>query len=144
MLRKVGWICFLPPKSLHQEIPNLDQRIYWLDILAVQGTLKNLLSSVQFSPSVVSESLQPHGLQHTKLPCPSPTPRIAQTNIHRVSDAIQPFHPLSSPSPPAFNLFQHQGLFQCKICCILHNFISYTSSSSSCSFLNRGSLLSKS
>ena len=32
---------------------------------------------------------------------------LAQTHVHRVSDAIQPFHPLSSPSPPAFNLSQH-------------------------------------
>ena len=37
---------------------------------------------------------------------------LAQTHVHRVSDAIHPFHPLSSPSPPAFNLSQHQGLFQ--------------------------------
>ena len=36
---------------------------------------------------------------------------LAQTHIHWVSDAIQPSHPLSSPSPPAFNLVQHQGLF---------------------------------
>ena len=36
----------------------------------------------------------------------------AQTHVHGVSDAIQPFHPLSSPSPPAFHLAQHQGLFQ--------------------------------
>ena len=34
---------------------------------------------------------------------------LAQTHVHRVSDAIQPFHPLSSPSPHAFNLSQHQG-----------------------------------
>ena len=39
-------------------------------------------------------------------------PKLAQTQVHRVSDAIQPSHPLSSPSPPAFNLTQHQGLFQ--------------------------------
>ena len=32
-----------------------------------------------------------------------------QTLVHRVHDAIQPSHPLSSPTPPAFNLFQHQG-----------------------------------
>ena len=38
--------------------------------------------------------------------------KLAQTHIHRVSDAIQPSYPLSSPSPPALNLFQHQGLFQ--------------------------------
>ena len=37
---------------------------------------------------------------------------LAQTHVHQVSDAIQPSHPLSSPSPPAFNISQHQGLFQ--------------------------------
>ena len=36
----------------------------------------------------------------------------AQTHVHWVSDAIQPSHPLSYPSPPAFNLSQHQGLFK--------------------------------
>ena len=39
-------------------------------------------------------------------------PEFAQTHIHWVSDAIQPSHPLSTPSPPALNLFQHQDLFQ--------------------------------
>ena len=39
-------------------------------------------------------------------------PELTQTNVHRVSDAIHPPHPLSSPSPPAFNLSQLQGLFQ--------------------------------
>ena len=48
----------------------------------------------QFSRSVVSDSLRPHGLQHTKLLCPSPT------HVCKVSDAIQASHPLSSPSPP--------------------------------------------
>ena len=38
-------------------------------------------------------------------------PEFSQTHIHRVGDAIQPSTPLSSPSPPAFNLSQHQGLF---------------------------------
>ena len=38
-------------------------------------------------------------------------PEITQTHDHWVSDAIQPSHPLSSPSPPSFNLSQHQGLF---------------------------------
>ena len=37
---------------------------------------------------------------------------LAHTHVHQVGDAIQPFHPLSSLSPPAFNLSQHQGLFQ--------------------------------
>ena len=39
-------------------------------------------------------------------------PELTQTHVHRVSDATQPSHPLSSPSPPTFNLSQHQGLFQ--------------------------------
>ena len=42
-------------------------------------------------------SLRPHGLQHTRLPCPSPTPELAQIHVHRISDAIQPSHPLSPP-----------------------------------------------
>ena len=52
-------------------------------------------------------------------PCSTPglpvnyqLPELAQTHVHRVSDAIQLSHLLSSPSSPAFNLFQHQGLFQ--------------------------------
>ena len=37
---------------------------------------------------------------------------LVQTHVHRISDAIQPSHLLLSPSPPAFNLSQHQGLFK--------------------------------
>ena len=69
-------------------------------------------ASVQFSRSVMSGSLQPNGLQHARLPCSSPTPGACSTHVHRVSDVIQPSHPLSSPSPPALNLSQHQGHFQ--------------------------------
>ena len=39
-------------------------------------------------------------------------PKFTQTRVHWVGDAIQPSHPPSSPSPPTFNLSQHQGLFQ--------------------------------
>ena len=39
-------------------------------------------------------------------------PKLAQTHVHQVSDVIQPYHPLSSPSPPAINVSQHQGLFK--------------------------------
>ena len=60
----------------------------------------------------MSDSLQPHGLQHARIPYPSPTPGAAQTHIHQVSDAIQPSHPLSSVSPPAVNISQYQGLFK--------------------------------
>ena len=167
------------------------------------------ITSVQFSRSVVSDSLRPHGQQHARPPCPSPTPRVrlnpcpssrwchptisssvvpfsscpqsfpasgssptrklfasggqrigasastlvfpmnqfssvqfssviqscptlydpidcrmprfpvyhqlpelAQTHVHRVGDTIPPSHPLTSPSPPTFNLSKCQGLFQ--------------------------------
>ena len=63
--------------------------------------------------SVMSNSLRPHGLQHARLPCPSPTPGAYPNSCPRwVSDVIQPSHPLSSPSPSAFSLSQHQSLFQ--------------------------------
>ena len=71
-----------------------------------------LFSSVQFIHSVMSDSLWLHELQHARPPCPSPTPGVHQTQVHRVGDAIQPSHPLSSPSPPAPNPSQHQSLFQ--------------------------------
>ena len=46
------------------------------------------------------------------LPVHHQLPESTQTHVHRVSDAIQSSHPLSSPSPPALNLSQHQGLFK--------------------------------
>ena len=46
------------------------------------------------------------------LPVHDQLSKLAQTHVHRVSDAIQPSHPLSSPSPPTFSLSQHQGLFK--------------------------------
>ena len=69
-------------------------------------------SSVQFSRSVVSDSLRPHE-SHSRpgLPVHHQLPEFTQTHVHRVSDAIQPSHPLSSPSPPAPNPSQHQSLF---------------------------------
>ena len=69
--------------------------------------------SVQFSSVAQScltlcdpmDSSMPGFLVHHQLP------ELAQTHVHQVSDAIQPSHPLSSPSPPAFNLSRYQGLF---------------------------------
>ena len=79
----------------------------------------------QFPTAVIVPTLQ---FSSVTLPCPTlcnptdcSTPgfpvhcqllELPQTHVHRVRDAIQPSHPLSSPSPPAFNLSQHQSLFQ--------------------------------
>ena len=79
---------------------------------------KNLLPlvpllKVQFS-SVAQLSLtlcDPMDCSMPDLPVHYQLPGITQTHVHQVSDAIQPSH-LSSPSPPTFNLSQHQGLFQ--------------------------------
>ena len=67
--------------------------------------------SVQFSCSVVSNPLPLQGLWHARL-LYHQLPGLAQTHVHQVGDVIQPSYTLSSPSPPAFNLSQHQVLFQ--------------------------------
>ena len=71
-----------------------------------------IISSVQFSCSVMSYSLRPHECSMPGLPVHHKLPEFTQTQVHRVSDAIQPSHPLASPSPPAPNPSQHQSPFQ--------------------------------
>ena len=83
------------------------QKIYNVVILWV-----NLENSVQFSCSVVSDSLRTHGLQHARFPVHHHLPEFTQTHVHWVRDAIQTSHPLQPPIPFAFNLSQHQGLFK--------------------------------
>ena len=71
-------------------------------------------SSVQFSHSVVSGSLWPHGLQHARLPCPSPTPGACSNSCPTNWWSIQPSHPLSSPSPhsifPSIKVFSNESV----------------------------------
>ena len=67
------------------------------------------LSSVALSCPTLCN---PMHLRTPGLPVHHQLPEIIQTYVHRVSDAIQPSHPLSSPSPPAPKHSQHQGLFQ--------------------------------
>ena len=70
--------------------------------------------TVQFSHSVMSDSFRPHPMNRSipGLPVHHQLLEFTQTHIHRVGDAIQPSHPLSSPSPLAPNPSQHQSLFQ--------------------------------
>ena len=76
------------------------------------GVLAPSQVQVQFSHSVVSDSLRPHELQHARPPCPSPTPGVHSDS--RPSSRQR--HPVVSsavvPSPPAPNPSQHQSLFQ--------------------------------
>ena len=59
----------------------------------------------------MSNSCNPMNCSMPDFPVHRQFPKIAQTHVHRVGDAIKPSHPLSSSSP-AFNLSQHQGIFQ--------------------------------
>ena len=71
-------------------------------------------SSVQFSSAAQSclTPCDPMNRSTPGLPVHHQLPEFTQTHVHRVSDAIQPSHPLSSASPPAPNPSQHQSLFQ--------------------------------
>ena len=73
-----------------------------------------MLSSVQFSSVTQSRPTlcDPMNRSMPGLPVRHKLPEFTQTHAHLVGDAIQPAHPLLSPSPPAPNPFQHQGLFQ--------------------------------
>ena len=73
---------------------------------------KSVQSVSRFSASVMSDSLQPHGLQHAGFPLFPHLLEFAQTHVCWVSDAIQPSHPLMPSSPSALNHSHHQGLFQ--------------------------------
>ena len=101
--------------SLLQYICNLSFTCY-LNIVNHYLTISYLYcilsASVQFSCSVVSDSLPHHESQHARPPCHHQLQEFTQTHVHRVSDVIQPSHPLSSLSPPAPNPSQHQSLFQ--------------------------------
>ena len=72
-----------------------------------------MVVSVQFSCSWNAACLfDPMNCSTLGLPVHHQLPESSQTHVHWVSDAIQPSHPLSFPSPPAFNLSKHQGLFK--------------------------------
>ena len=84
-----------------------------LNILKTKIMASSHISSVQFS-SVTQLCLtlrDPMNRSTPGLPVHHQLPEFTQTHVHRVSDAIQPSHPLSSPSPPAPNPSQHQSLF---------------------------------
>ena len=76
--------------------------------------MEKLYSSVQFSSvdQLCLTLCDPMDWSMPSFPVHYQFPELTQTNVHRVSDAIQPSYPPSSPSPPAFNLSQIQDLFK--------------------------------
>ena len=78
----------------------------------MSGVLVSYYLWVQFSRSVVSDFLLPMNHSTPGLPVHHKLPEFTQTHAHRVGETIQLSHPLLSPSPPAPNPSQHQGLLQ--------------------------------
>ena len=74
----------------------------------------SLIASVQFSLATQSRLTLCHPMDCSTpgLPVHHQLPEFTQTHVHRVGDAIQASHPLSTPSPLALNLSQHQGFFK--------------------------------
>ena len=101
----------LPWTWLHKVHPQMSWTYF---LLGQVEDLNSQFSSVQFSsvaqscPTLcdLTDCSMPGFLVHHQLL------ELTQTHVHRVGNAIQPSHPLSSPAPPAFNLSQHQGLSQ--------------------------------
>ena len=83
---------------------------YHLSPSTVKNDTENQFSSVQSLSCLTL--CDPMDCSTPGLPVHHQLPELTQTHVHRVSDAIQPSHPLLSLSPPAFNLSQHQGHFQ--------------------------------
>ena len=98
-LVKVLWKCWNDNKGFRILCKQYNSSRVWDDWLQFWKKCYCGFSSVQFSRSVVSDSLW-HESQHARPPCPSPSPEFTQTHVHRVGDATQPSHPLSSPFPP--------------------------------------------
>jgi len=101
-------------------LENEVSHIWLLKIKLIKINKKFSFSSVQWPHvtqfSSVTQSCptlwDPMNRSMPGLPVHHQLPESTQTHVHRVSDAIQPSHPLLSPSPPALNLSQYQGLFK--------------------------------
>ena len=92
--------------TVHEVAESWTQLSTWLDIIPP--------NTVQFSSVTQScpTLCDPMNRSTPGLPVHHQVPEFTQTHIHQVRDAIQPSHPLSSPSPPAPNSSQHQSLYK--------------------------------
>ena len=90
---------------LQPENPFIHPKYYYF-----QGTIRSdqIRSVAQSCPTLYN----PMNRSTLDLPVHHQLPECTQTHVHRVCDAIQPSHPMSSPSPPVPNPSQHQSLFQ--------------------------------
>ena len=84
----------------------------WTFVGKVMSLLFNMLSQFSSAAQLCPTLCNPMNHSMPGLPVHHQLPEFTQTHVHRVGDAIQPSHPLSSPFPPALNPSQHQSLFQ--------------------------------
>ena len=103
MIQQILAICSLVPLPFLIQIEHLEV----LNSHTVEASVQ-FSSVAQSSPTLCD----PMNYSTPVLPVHHQLPESTQTHVHRVNDAIQPSHPLSSPSLPALNLSQHQGLFK--------------------------------
>ena len=109
-------VCGIFPAALYwssrEEIPHAQGKRNPSKMVGVAKGIRGQFSSVQFSGSVISDSLRPHESQHARPPCPSPSPGV-HSDSHPSSQWCHPAISSSVvPSPPAPNPSQHQSLFQ--------------------------------
>ena len=110
--------CFITP-TIQTRKSSIEKKFAWshlafwklIGINILNHYVYYLFSSVQ-SLSCVRLFANPMNCNSPGLPVHNQLPEFTQTHVHRVSDTIQPSHPLLPLSPPAFNLSEHQGLFQ--------------------------------
>ena len=125
---RILWNCLIIYGS-YKAYPKQYIKIYFIEFIMLQcilsilcrltnsillATLWSRYDSVQFSSVTQScpTLYNPMNCSMPGFPVHHQLPEFTQTHVHWVSDAIQPSHPLSSPSPPAPNPSQHQSLFQ--------------------------------
>ena len=100
-------------KSLLMKVKEESEKVgLMLNIQKTKIMASGPISSVQFSRSVMSDSLRPMNRSMPGLPVHHELREFTQTHVQRAGDTIQPSNSLSSPSPPAPNPSQHQRLFQ--------------------------------
>ena len=104
-----NWFRNLEIKALQHELKQTKSQMWFQSMSKLQ---RSFIHSVQFSRSVCPTLCDPMNCSTPGLPVHQQLPKSTQTHVHWVSDAIQPSHPLLSPSPLALNLSQHQDLFQ--------------------------------
>ena len=100
----------------HSHLPSVWMpQMYLLNIFRNGKPMVKMISVVHKFSSVAQSCTtlcDPMNCSTPGLPVHNQLPESTQTHVHRVGDAIQPSHPLLSPSSPALNLSQHQGLFK--------------------------------